>query len=147
VKRLELILLTVMLVSAAEPVVALERGLATPYCNIDAGPCSAKTTDNAIQALLDIAPKPVTAMRELVFSLTLRDKRGPVTNAAVTIDLSMPGMYMGNNVVKLTKRDGGVYEGQGIIVRCPSGKKLWQATINIRRGSASSSAIYLFEVH
>jgi hypothetical protein len=116
-------------------------------CSIDAGPCTAKTADNSIKAILDITPKPVTAMRELSFTVTLKDKRGPLTNADVTIDLSMPGMYMGNNVIKLTAQDSGVYQGQGVIVRCPSGKKLWQATLNIRHGSAASSAIYLFEVH
>jgi nitrogen fixation protein FixH len=133
--------------SVAGPVAALERGSATPSCNIDAGPCAEKTSDNAVEAILDITPKPVTAMRELSFSVTLKDKRGPVTNVEVTIDLSMPGMYMGNNMIKLTAKDSGVYQGKGVIVRCPSGKKLWQATINIHHGSAVSSAIYLFEVH
>jgi nitrogen fixation protein FixH len=126
---------------------ALDRDKDHPACSIDAGPCAAKTTDNATESILNITPKPVTTMREVTFSVTLKDKNGPVKNAAVTIDLSMPGMYMGNNVIKLMSKNNGVYEGQGVIVRCPSGKKLWQATVNIRRGSASSSAIHQFEVH
>jgi hypothetical protein len=43
----------------------------------------------------------------------------------------MPGMKMGPNRVFLKFVRKGVYEGTGIIVRCPSGKRTWQANITL----------------
>ena len=76
---------------------------------------------------LNIEPKPVSAMKELTFSLTvtpcykLPDK--------LLLDLSMPGMQMGKNQVTLVKKSPNIYEGKGIIVRCMSRQTLWQITI------------------
>ena len=76
---------------------------------------------------LNIEPKPVKHMKELTFSVTVTpcDKL-PET---LLLDLSMPGMQMGKNQVTLVKKSGCLYEGKGIIVRCMSGRTLWQATI------------------
>jgi hypothetical protein len=76
---------------------------------------------------LNIEPKPVRAMKELTFSVTVTpcDKL-PDT---LLLDLSMPGMQMGKNQVTLVKKSACLYEGKGIIVRCMSGRTLWQATI------------------
>ncbi len=116
----------------------------TVACDIQTGPCR-QTTHDGIALEFDILPKPVSAMRELIFRITLKNRAGPVTNASVTIDLSMPGMYMGNNKITLTPRDG-VYEGTGIIVRCPSGKKTWQADVAIRSSGKSAVTGFIFEV-
>ena len=76
---------------------------------------------------LNIEPKPVKHMKELTFSVTVTpcDKL-PET---LLLDLSMPGMQMGKNQVTLVKKSGCLYEGKGIIVRCMSGRTLWQATV------------------
>ncbi|MEI6652864.1 MAG: hypothetical protein WCL42_09865 [Chlorobiaceae bacterium] len=76
---------------------------------------------------LNIEPKPVKHMKELTFSVTVNpcDKL-PET---LLLDLSMPGMQMGKNQVTLVKKSGCLYEGKGIIVRCMSGRTLWQATV------------------
>ncbi len=76
---------------------------------------------------LNIEPKPVKHMKELTFSVTVTpcDKL-PET---LLLDLSMPGMQMGKNQVTLVKKSACLYEGKGIIVRCMSGRTLWQATI------------------
>ena len=76
---------------------------------------------------LNIDPKPVRAMKELTFSVTVTpcDKL-PDT---LLLDLSMPGMQMGKNQVTLVKKSGCRYEGKGIIVRCMSRQTLWQVTI------------------
>lgn len=118
-----------------------------PDCSIDAGPCVVKAAGGKIEATFTINPKPVTAMRELSFSLRLTDNGKPISSAAVTIELSMPGMYMGKNRITMAGRGNGLYEGTGTFVRCPSGGKLWQAVVNIQTGNASSTATYLFEVH
>jgi len=100
---------------------------------------SATTLDNSIHkkaccvtvgqrtVTLNIEPKPVKHMKELTFNVTVTpcDKL-PDT---LLLDLSMPGMQMGKNQVMLVKKSGCLYEGKGIIVRCMSGRTLWQATV------------------
>jgi len=94
-------------------------------CNIHQGPCT--ITSGSHSYTLNIEPKPVSAMKELTFSVTvtpcnrLSDK--------LLLDLSMPGMPMGKNQVTLIRKSGCSYEGKGIIVRCMSGRTLWKVTI------------------
>jgi hypothetical protein len=67
------------------------------------------------------------------------------------IDLGMPGMNMGPNRVLMkrvepntsrvepntsrvetnTSRVETTYEGQGVIVKCPSGRRTWKATVSL----------------
>jgi len=89
-------------------------------------------------------------MREVTFTVELKDQGRPVTDASLFVDLAMPGMFMGSNRIHLSHQKDGVYEGQGIIIRCPSGKKIWQAEVSIMRKSANialSHMSYIFEVH
>jgi hypothetical protein len=67
-------------------------------------------------------------MSDLTFRITLTGKQPA---AAPYIDLGMPGMKMGPNRVLLKPLGDGVYEGTGIIVRCPSGKRIWKATVTV----------------
>ncbi len=97
-----------------------------PDCDIDKGPCT-KRIDN-IEIALDINPKPVEAMKELSFTVNLRGSSG---HEKLIIDLDMPGMYMGENRVLLKRSADGEFTGIGVIPRCPSGKRLWRATIEI----------------
>ena len=93
--------------------------------NIHQGPCTITAGQRTVT--LNIEPKPVRAMKELTFSVTVTpcDKL-PET---LLLDLSMPGMQMGKNQVTLGKKSACLYEGKGVIVRCMSGRTLWQATI------------------
>jgi hypothetical protein len=100
-------------------------------CDIQLGPCT-KVKDT-LTVTLDIFPKPVKAMKELTFRLTFDGRELPDNPY---IDLGMPGMAMGPNRV-LMKRVGNntsrvgnnTYEGQGVIVRCPSGQRTWKASV------------------
>ena len=76
---------------------------------------------------LNIEPKPVSAMKELTFMVTVApcDK----LPATLLLNLSMPGMEMGKNQVTLVKKSACLYEGKGIMVRCMSGRTLWRVTI------------------
>ncbi len=106
---------------------------AAAECDVSRGTCTA-TSGNTI-VTLDISPKPVRAMKELFFTVTLK---GAKIQAPLLLVLSMPGMYMGRNEVSLKQVSDGSFTGRGIIPRCPSGKKLWQADIAIPgRGSVS----------
>ena len=111
-------------------------------CEIDKGPCS--KVIGTTEVILDINPKPVKAMKELSFSVTLIGEGKEISAIGViTLDLSMPGMYMGKNSIILKRGGPFTFSGKGVIPRCPSGKRLWQATVKIPKiGSAS----FLFNV-
>jgi hypothetical protein len=95
-------------------------------CSIQEGPCTKHLAGMSVT--LDILPKPVTAMKDLNFLVTLS---GEKKTASPYIDLGMPGMNMGPNRVELRPVKDNVYEGQGIIVRCPSGRRAWKATVSL----------------
>lgn len=92
---------------------------------IHSGPCTKQAGDR--QVTLDISPKPVRHMQELTFRVTMAPAEG--LPSSLILDLSMPGMMMGKNQVTLKRQPGGAWEGKGIIVKCRSGRTLWQATI------------------
>lgn len=96
-----------------------------PDCDIQAGTCTKKVSGTSIT--FDITPRPVRHMQELVFSLTVK----PCASLPDTLllDLSMPGMVMGKNQVPLVKKSSCLYQGNGLIVKCKSGRKLWKATV------------------
>ena len=110
----------------------------TPDCSIHATSCTKPVGDRMVE--LDIHPKPVTAMQDLTFRVS-------VTGGAIAqipyIDLGMPGMHMGPNHVELKQSAAMTYEGQGVIVRCPSGKRIWRATVTL---PAIGKAEFTFDV-
>jgi len=95
-------------------------------CAPDQGPCTAAAAGR--QIIFDISPKPVKAMKELIFTIRATGRN---TAPAILLDLSMPGMYMGRNEVVLKKNPDGSYSGKGIIPRCPSGRMLWRAAVTV----------------
>ena len=97
-------------------------------CDLHAGPCTRSLSENTVT--LDVTPRPVKALQNLSFRVTLSGKQLTSTKAPY-IDLGMPGMNMGPNRVKLKSACGNLYEGQGVIVKCPSGRRTWQATVTI----------------
>lgn len=98
-----------------------------PDCDPDRGVCAKKIGSREIVFRID--PGPVRAMEELVFSLRVSpDVSAP---GGISLDLSMPGMYMGKNRVLLTRSPDGTYRGKGVIPRCRSGRKLWRAAADI----------------
>ncbi len=93
-------------------------------CNIQEGSCTLDLSGHKVT--LDIHPKPVKAMNDLTFRVTLT---GEPLSSPPYIDLGMPGMKMGPNRVVLKEVGEGIYEGVGVIVRCSSGRRTWRATI------------------
>lgn len=108
-------------------------------CDIQNGPCNQEVANGKIT--LDISPKPVTAMHDLVFRVTC-DPPVKVSDGA-SIDLNMPAMNMGRNRVVLKPVGEGVYEGRGVIVRCKSGDRTWRAQVNF---PGMGSASFIFDV-
>lgn len=95
-------------------------------CDVNAGACAAVLGDREVT--LDIAPKPVKAMEDLRFTLTLT---GELPEHPPFVDLNMVAMDMGPNRVDLKKLGDGSYTGTGVIVRCASGKRTWKAVVTI----------------
>lgn len=115
-------------------------------CNIQAGSCSREIA-GGLSVVFDILPKPVSAMSELTFSVALTRHGKPISDASsVILDLSMPGMFMGKNRHALKKLGDVRYEGRGIITRCMSGRKTWQAKVTVVHDGKTSLADFVFEV-
>ncbi len=93
-------------------------------CNIQEHSCRQQVQGRRVE--LDILPKPVKAMQELTFRVSVS---GVPLSEPPFIDLDMPGMEMGPNQVSLKQVNATTYEGRGVIVRCPSGKRIWKATV------------------
>ena len=92
------------------------------------------------EVLLSVAPWPPRAMREVEFTVTLPGYAGA---ASPSVDLSMTGMEMGRNRVDLSRGTDGRYRGMGVIVRCPSGRNDWEATVT---APGAGKAVFRFAV-
>jgi hypothetical protein len=79
-------------------------------------------------------------MREVDFTVSLPGYAG---KALPYVDLSMAGMEMGRNRVDLSPGPDGRYRGTGVIVRCPSGKHDWEATVT---APGAGKAVFHFAV-
>jgi hypothetical protein len=110
----------------------------TNTCDLNYSSCTKTLSD--CQVTLDITPKPIRAMKDLTFTVVLSGKN-PATEPS--IDLGMPGMKMGPNRVMLRLVKEGTYQGEGVVVKCPSGKKTWQALVIV---SSLGSVEFVFDV-
>ena len=122
------VLLTAFLLAAPGRISAGDKYQELINCDLHTGPCS--QTLGRVVVTLEVTPKPINAMQDLSFKVTLTGKL-PAAAKAPYIDLGMPGMKMGPNRVKLKSAGNDTYEGRGVIVRCPSGRRIWQATVII----------------
>ena len=93
-------------------------------CDAHKGVCSQSSGDLTVS--LEISPRPVKAMQDLVFKVSIQ---GVSPAKTPYIDLGMPAMKMGPNQVALKPTGPGTYEGTGVIVRCKSGKRTWFANV------------------
>ena len=84
-------------------------------------------------------------MNQTQFQAQVTDKNGrPVSGAAVSISLAMPGMDMGKNMVMLSEtKTPGVYTGTGRF-GMPGG---WQMTVTADKGAAHQSQTFPVSVH
>ncbi len=110
-----------------------------PGGGVHAGPVTGFAGGQAV--VLDIAPRPVRAMRTLSFAVKLPG----FGDAAGTprIELGMPGMRMPPNRVDLAKGADGTWRGTGAIVRCGSGLRTWSAAVTLPDGAR---AVFDFDV-
>jgi len=93
-------------------------------CDAHRGAC--RQSSGNLTVSLKIDPRPVKAMQDLVFKVSIQ---GVSPSEPPYIDLGMPAMKMGPNQVALKSTGPGTWEGTGVIVRCPSGKRTWFANV------------------
>ncbi|AOY59308.1 MULTISPECIES: hypothetical protein [Desulfococcus] len=112
-------------------------------CDIQRGPCTQPLGSGS--ATLEILPRPVRAMRDLTFRITLAvdPADGSTLSAPPYIDLDMPDMFMGYNRVHLTPERPGIWSGTGVIVRCPSGIPTWKAVLTV---PDTGETVFVFDV-
>jgi hypothetical protein len=145
---LRIILSTVIIPISLVIIVAAPAGSATEAalpCDIQIGSCIMRMGDG-MTIEFDIQPKPVAAMTESTFVITVTRNGMPITDASVHLDLSMPHMFMGKNQPVMKHIKDGRYEGKGFITRCASGKKTWQADVAVGSAGKTTVARYEFEV-
>jgi hypothetical protein len=116
-----------------------DRASSIINCDIQMGPCAQMVGGHKVT--LEISPRPVKAMQELTFKVTIEGVADPAKSPY--IDLNMPAMDMGRNRVLLTHQGQGVFQGQGVIVRCRSGRRTWQAKTTF---PDLGSACFIFDV-
>jgi nitrogen fixation protein FixH len=115
------------------------RAAGEASCLASAGPCEQAGPGDLV-VRLEVDPRPVRAMADLTFSVAARRGAVPVGDAEAEIALAMPGMYMGENRVRLASLGDGRYQGKGVIVRCPSGGRIWSAEVTLRRREPATAA-------
>ena len=79
---------------------------------------------------LDVTPRPLRAMSDLLFTVRVSPPEA-VAGGEGTVALEMSGMYMGDNRVRLAPAAGGSWQGKGVVVRCPSGRRGWTAQVTL----------------
>jgi nitrogen fixation protein FixH len=122
----------------AEPLHARRRWTAVAMPSDKAG--TLRGAAGGQEILLSISPWPPIAMQEVDFTVSLPGYAGTVSPC---VDLSMAGMEMGRNRVDLSRGADGRYRGTGVIVRCPSGKHDWEATVT---APGAGKAVFHFAV-
>ena len=88
---------------------------------------------------LALSPYPPKGFQPANFDVTLKDENGQaVSDATVTLDLTMPAMPMPSNQVEAKYTDNGVYQGTGRFTM----RGLWRIEVIVQRGGEKSSAFF-----
>ncbi len=114
---------------------------APPRCDLARGPCAHPVGGATVT--LDVTPRPLRAMADLTFEVRVTPGAA-ASRADGVIALEMPGMYMGENRVRLTPVGDGAWRGRGVLVRCPSGRRGWTAQIELPAPGAGGKLVTTF---
>jgi hypothetical protein len=100
-----------------------------PACDLAAGPCAGPA--GPFDVTLDLGPRPLRTMAELAAVVDVRRGGAALDGARVVLSFDMRGMSMGENRRTLDGLGNGRYAGKAVLVRCPSGRKDWVATLAV----------------
>lgn len=98
----------------------------------DAGQRSCAGEAGPLRVVLSLSPQPPAPLQELAANVRVTRDGAPVKGAEVSVLLSMPGMYMGENRIALRPGADGAWTGKGVLVRCASGRRDWAADVVVR---------------
>jgi len=116
-------------------------------CDLARGPCA--TRAGRALVTLELVPRPPRAMRDLEFRVSVQPPAAAGSGDG-SVALEMLGMYMGENRVALRPAGEGAWRGQGVVVRCPSGRRTWRARVALPPPGAGDSqfveAAFTFDV-
>jgi len=108
-------------------------------------PCAAGA--DGLTLALELGPRPLRPLTEPAMTVEVRRGGLPVEGAEVSVEISMPGMYMGENRTALAAAGAGRYAGKVVLVRCASGRRDWVAEVTARLpGGGAARARFRFEV-
>jgi len=85
-------------------------------------------------------------MTELTAAVELRLDGAPADGRTILLAFDMRDMSMGENRRQLAGAGGGRYTGKAVLVRCPSGRKDWVATVVVGEQAAAVTARFDFRV-
>jgi nitrogen fixation protein FixH len=112
----------------------------------DAGESACASVVGGLRVVLDLSPRPPVPLKELRATVRLERDGAPVAGAQVEVDLAMPGMYMGENRIRLRADGAGFYSGTGALLRCASGRRDWTAEVVARLpGGGEARARFPFQ--
>lgn len=114
------------------------------HCDVGASACASDVGD--LRVVLDLSPRPPLPLKALEAEVRLTRGVAPVSGAEVAVELSMPGMYMGDNRIPLPASGDGRYAGKGALLRCVSGRRDWVAEVAVRLpGGGEARARFPFQ--
>ncbi len=100
---------------------------------------SASQTVGNLVVTLALSPYPPKSFSQTDFSVTLKDENGqPVTDAAISLDLTMPEMPMPSNVVEVKPDAEGIYQSPGRFTM----RGWWRIEVIIQRNGEKLSAFF-----
>jgi hypothetical protein len=100
---------------------------------------TAMQTVGKLSVSLAMSPYPPAGFQSSNFDVTLKDENGQaVSDATVTLDLTMPEMPMPNNQVDEKYASDGLYQGAGRFTM----RGWWRIEVIVQRGSEKNSAFF-----
>jgi hypothetical protein len=100
-------------------------------CDLAAGPCTAPLAGGG-EVTLELGPRPLRTLAELEVIADVRREGGaPLTGAEVSVRFEMKHMQMFPAEARLAPAGPGRHAGHAVLVRCPSGRKDWTATVQV----------------
>lgn len=107
-----------------------------------AGELSANTamqTSGDLLVSLSLSPYPPSGGDASTFVVNLADSNGqPISDATISLDLTMPSMWMPANQVNLAAADAGKYQASGYFTM----RGLWRIEVIISRGGNTQSVFF-----
>ena len=118
---------------------------APPRCDLGRGPCAQRVGGATVT--LALSPRPLRTMSELAVAVEV-SPASAASDGQGAVAFAMPGMEMGDNRARLALAGPGRWQGKGVLVRCPSGRKRWAAEVEVpaAAGAAPLRAAFLFDV-